>query len=106
MTILDAWSVLTYPLAGSQRAALETLFALNLDGVDLPHAPAAEGPASLTVFHGLPLPPEEARRALALSERPAALVASRSVAVAPSPGGSRLASRASRPRSPRSRTRV
>ncbi len=94
MTILDAWSVLTYRLAGGERAAFESLFALNLDGVDLPAVPGAEEDAALTVFHALPVAPGPARAALVLSEPPASLVVSRTVDVAPAPSGSRLASRA------------
>jgi hypothetical protein len=94
MTILDAWSVLTYPLASPARAAFESLFALSLEGVELPDVPAAAVPAALTVFHALPVRPEDARSALALSEPPDSLVASRSIAVAPAPGGSLLSARA------------
>jgi len=94
MTILDAWSVLTYPLAGRERAALASLFALNLDGVDPPDAPPADEPAVLSVFHALPVPPDEARRGLALADPPGSVVASRAVTVVPAPGGSRLVSRA------------
>jgi hypothetical protein len=94
MTILDGWSALTYPLAGDERRAFESLFALNLDGIELPRVPAAEEPAVLTVFHSLALPPEEARQALVLAEPPASLVASRTIDVAPARGGSRLSARA------------
>lgn len=95
MTILDAWSVLCYPLAGTQRAALEALFALNLEGVDLPAVPAAGIVPALTVFHAVALAPEDVRRGLALSELPSAsLVASREAAVEAVPGGSRIALKA------------
>ena len=69
MTVLDAWSVLVYPLA-ADRAAFETLFALNLDGVDLPAAAAADVAPSLTVFHAVPLAPEDVRRGLERAESP------------------------------------
>jgi hypothetical protein len=92
MTILDAWSVLRYPLAGAERAALESLFALNLDGVDLPAVPAAAIAAALTVFHSVALAPEDVRRGLALSELPpGSLAASREAAVEAVPEGSRIA---------------
>ena len=95
MTILDAWSVLTYPLAGTERAAVASLFALNLEGVDLPAAAAAEVPPLLTVFHTVPLPPEAVRRGLVLSELPpSSLVASREAVVEAVPGGARIALRA------------
>lgn len=92
MTVLDAWSVLRYPLAGTERAAFESLFALNLEGVDLPEIPAAALAASLTVFHAVALGPEEVRRGLDLaSPPPSSLVAGRALAVGEAPGGSRIA---------------
>lgn len=94
VTVLDAWSVLTYPLASSERAALEALFALSLEGIDLPDVPAADGAAVLSVFHALAIPPEDARRDLVLSDPPDSVVASRTVDVWPSSDGSRLVSRA------------
>jgi hypothetical protein len=95
LTILDAWSVLRYPLAGTERAALASLFALNLDGVDLPAVPAAAIDPALTVFHAVALAPEAVRRELALSDLPpGSLVALREAAVEAAPGGSRIALRA------------
>ncbi len=94
VTILDAWSVLTYPLASTSRAAVESLFALNLDGVDVPEVPALDEAPSLTVFHALPVAPDDARRDLVLSDPPESVVASRTVEVLPSTEGSRLVSRA------------
>lgn len=95
MTILDAWSVLRYPLAGTERAALESLFALSLDGVVLPAVQAAALAPSLTVFHAVALAPEDVRRSLVLSELPpSSLVASRDAAVEAAPGGARVALRA------------
>jgi hypothetical protein len=95
MMILDAWSVLCYPLAGSERAALAGLFALNLDGVDLPAVPAAGIEPAVTVFHSVALAPDDVRRSLVLSELPpSSLVASREAAVEDAPGGSRIALRA------------
>jgi hypothetical protein len=92
MTILDAWSVLAYPLAGTERAAFEALFALNLEGIGLPDLPAAAFTPTLTVFHSVPLAPEEVRRGLDLgAPPPSALVASRGVFVEEAPGGSRIA---------------
>ncbi len=95
MTILDAWSVLCYPLAGTERAALAGLFALNLEGVDLPAVPAAGIEPALTVFHAVALAPDAVRRGLALSELPpSSLVASREAAVEAVPGGARIALKA------------
>ncbi len=92
MTILDAWSVLRYPLAGTERAAFESLFALNLEGIDLPAVPAGEFVPALTVFHAVPLPPEDVRRELAGAERPSSdLVAAPEAAIRAVPGGSRIA---------------
>jgi hypothetical protein len=95
MTILDAWSELRYPLAGTERAALAGLFALNLEGVDLPAVPAAGIEPALTVFHAVALAPGDVRRGLVLSDLPpGSLVALREAAVAAAPGGSRIALRA------------
>jgi hypothetical protein len=95
MTILDAWSVLRYPLAGTERAAFESLFALNLEGIDLPGVPAAAGTPSLTVFHTVALAPGEVRRGLDLSAPPpSSLVASREAELEAAPGGTRIALRA------------
>jgi len=92
MTILDAWSVLRYPLAGTERAALESLFALNLEGVELPAVPAADVVPVLTVFHAVPLSPEEVHLGLARAERPASdLVAPPEAFIEAVPGGSRVA---------------
>jgi hypothetical protein len=95
MTILDAWSVLTYPFAGTERAAFEALFALNLEGVDLPDVPAADVGPALTVFHTVPLPPNEVRRGLARAEAPGSdLVGPPELFVAAVEGGARVARRA------------
>ncbi|HEY3348313.1 MAG TPA: hypothetical protein VGM13_00885 [Thermoanaerobaculia bacterium] len=92
MTILDAWSVLRYPLAAAERAAFESLFALNLEGVELPAGPAAALEPALTVFHAVPLPPEDVRRGLARAARPASdLVAPPEAFIEAVPGGSRVA---------------
>jgi hypothetical protein len=95
MTILDAWSVLRYPLAGTERAAFESLFALNLEGVRPPDVPASTVESTLTVFHAVAFEPDVVRRDLALSELPpGSLVASREVAVEAVDGGSRIALKA------------
>jgi hypothetical protein len=91
MTILDAWSVLRYPLAGAERAAFESLFALNLEGVELPEIPAAALAPTLVVFHSVALPPEEVRRGLARGEAPPPLVAAREAAIEADAAGSRIA---------------
>ena len=92
MTILDAWSVLRYPLAGTERAAFESLFALNLEGVDLPASPASDVFPVLTVFHAVPLSPQEVHMGLARSERPSSdLVALPEAVIEAVPGGSRIA---------------
>lgn len=92
MTILDAWSVLRYPVAGTERAAFESLFALNLEGVDLPEVPAAALAPSLTVYHAVALSPDEVRRGLdLLGPQPASLVAAREAVVEAVPEGSRIA---------------
>lgn len=95
MTILDAWSVLCYPLPGTARAAFESLFALNLEGVDLPGVPAAAVAPSLTVFHAVALSPDEVRRGLDRSTPPLSpLVVSREAVVEAVSGGTRIALRA------------
>jgi len=92
MTILDAWSVLRYPLAGDEREALESLFALNLEGIDLPRTPRADLAPFLTVFHTVALAPEDVRRALSLSAPPPGdLVAPPEASIQAVPGGSRIA---------------
>lgn len=92
MTILDAWSVLRYPLAATERAAFESLFALNLEGVELPAVPAAEIDPVLTVYLAVPLSPEAVHQGLAGAERPASdLVAPPKALVEAVPGGSRVA---------------
>jgi hypothetical protein len=92
LTILDAWSVLRYPLAGTERAALGSLFALNLEGIVLPEVPAAPLAPAVTVFHSVALSPEDVRRGLHLSTpAPSPLVVSREAAVEAVPGGSRIA---------------
>lgn len=92
MTVLDAWSVLRYPLGGTERAAFESLFALDLEGIDLPEIPAAALAPSLTVFHAVALGPEEVRRGLDLaSPPPSSLVASRDARIEAIAGGSRIA---------------
>ncbi len=96
MTILDAWSRLEYPLAGSHRAALEKLFALELEGVDLPLSPAADAPrpASLTVRHVSAASPGVARERLAGEARRLLLVTDREEEVEEAAGGSRVTIRA------------
>ncbi len=92
MTVLDAWSVLRYPLAGTEQAAFEALFALNLEGVDLPAVPAGEFAPALTVFHTVPLPPEDVQRGLAGADRPSSdLVAAPEATIRAVPGGSLVA---------------
>jgi hypothetical protein len=94
MTVLDAWSVLVYPLA-ADRAAFEALFALNLDGVDLPAIEAADVAPNLTVYHTVPLPPEDVRRGLERAAPPESdLVAAPEAFIEAVPGGSRIARRA------------
>ncbi len=95
MTVLDAWSVLLYPLAGTERAAFESLFALNLEGIDLPAVPAADIRADP---HGLPrgaaFAGRRAPRPRALRAAAVSLVAAPEAFVEPVPGGSRVARRA------------
>ena len=92
MTILDAWSVLRYPFAGTERAAFESLFALNLEDVELPAVPAADVVPVLSVFHAVPLSPEEVHLGLARTERAASdLVAPPEAFIEAVPGGSRVA---------------
>jgi hypothetical protein len=95
MTVLDAWSVLRYPLAGTERAAFESLFALNLEGADLPGVPAGAVLPEITVFHAVPLPPEDVRRGLAAAGRSSSdLVAAPEATIRAVPGGSLVARRA------------
>lgn len=92
MTILDAWSVLSYPLAGNERAAFESLFALNLEGVDPPRVPAAPVAPTLTVFHSVALAPEDVRRGLDLeTPPPSSLVTARDARIEGVGDGSRIA---------------
>ncbi len=92
MTVLDAWSILSYPLAGTERAAFEALFALDLEGVHLPPVHAVTLEPALTVFHAVALPPDEVRKGLGrAAAAPSALVASRDAVVEAAPGGSRIA---------------
>jgi hypothetical protein len=96
MTILDAWSRLEYPLPSSSRAALEKLFALELQGValrDEPHVEADE-PATLSVFHLSPAAPEVARGRLGRDAAPLRLVSGRQEFVEPVADGSRITIRA------------
>jgi hypothetical protein len=92
MTILDAWSVLRYPLGGMERAAFEALFALNLEGTDLPEVTAAPLAPTLTVFHAVALAPGDVWRGLDLgSPPPSSLVTARDALVEEVEGGSRIA---------------
>lgn len=95
MTILDSWSLLSFPLPPSERKALETLFALNLDGVQI-EQPAADPdeppvPAVLTVYHASPLAPDEVRRRLPLEGDEPTLLSRRELLVEPASEGSRIA---------------
>jgi len=92
MTVLDAWSRLEYPLPASERAALEKLFAIELEGVSLPepHEKDPSAPATLTVFHRSPIPKDEARGRLAQGGPPLSLIASREVRIEDSGTGSRI----------------
>jgi arylamine N-acetyltransferase len=96
MTILDAWSRLAYPLPVSERAAIEKIFALDLEGISLPEEPRAEAPerATLTVFHLSPVAPDEARGRVCRDARPLLLVSSREECVEEAPGGSLITIRA------------
>jgi hypothetical protein len=94
MTVLDAWSRLTYPLAFSEKKTLEALFGLNLQGVDHPAAAAADRPPVLTVYHESPLSPEDVRRGLSAETAELSLVARRELFVEPTREGSRIVLRA------------
>jgi hypothetical protein len=93
MTILDAWSRLEYTLRTSERAALEKLFAIELQGVTFPEEQGEVGdgaPATLSVFHLSPIPADEARVRVAPGGPPLSLVASRETRVEESGEGSRI----------------
>jgi len=97
MTILDAWSLLEYPLPASERVAIEKIFALELEGVVLPEEPAGEAaePATLSVFHLSPVAPLEARERVGRNPFPLILVSSREERVEEdASGGSRVTIRA------------
>jgi hypothetical protein len=93
MTVLDAWSRLEYPLPASDRAALEKLFAIELEGISLPEEPHEKNPsapATLSVFHLSPIPADEARGRVGQGGLPLSLVASRETRVEESGEGSRI----------------
>jgi hypothetical protein len=92
MTILDAWSRLEYPLPASERAALEKLFALELEGVALPEETheTPPAPATLRVFHESPVSADEARRRVARDAPALSLVVGRETWVEESGAGSRI----------------
>lgn len=93
LTVLDAWSRLEYPLPVSERAALEKLFAIELEGVSLQEESREESssaPATLSVFHLSPIPADEARGRVARGGLPLSLVASRQTRVEESGEGSRI----------------
>ena len=96
MTILDSWSRLEYPLPASERAAIEKIFALELEGIPLPEEPLQEAPepATLSVFHRSPVPPQEARERLGREALPLILVTSREERVEAASGGSLITIRA------------
>jgi N-acetyltransferase len=96
MTILDAWSRLEYPLSGLERAAIEKIFALELEGIPLLEEPLAEAPepATLSVFHLSPVAPDEARGRVGRDALPLILVSSREERVEAAPGGSLITIRA------------
>ncbi|MEO8586110.1 MAG: hypothetical protein ABI584_08110 [Acidobacteriota bacterium] len=97
MTILDAWSLLDYPLPASERAAIEKIFALDLEETSLPEATRQEvaKPATLSVFHLSPVAPPEARERVGRDPLPLILVSSREERVEEAPsGGSRITIRA------------
>ena len=96
MTILDSWSRLEYSLPASERAAIEKIFALELEGIRLSEAPRQEAPeaATLSVFHRSPVAPEEARERLGHEALPLILVTSREERVAEASGGSLITIRA------------
>jgi len=97
MTILDAWSRLEYPLPSGARAAIEKIFALDLEGIPLSderHQGASE-PATLSVFHLSPVAPREARERVGRDPVPLILVSSREERVEEAAsGGSRITIRA------------
>ena len=92
MTVLDVWSRLEYPLPGSKRAALEKLFALELEGVVLPEETRERPPvpATLSVFHESPVSADQARRRIARDAPALSLVVGREVRVKESGSGSRI----------------
>lgn len=96
MTILDAWSRLSYPLPFSERAAIEKIFALDLGGVSLPEEPRPEAPepSTLSVFHLSPVPPDEACSRVGRDAVALLLVSSREERVEAAPGGSLITIRA------------
>ncbi|MDL2716974.1 MAG: hypothetical protein PT977_04400 [Acidobacteriota bacterium] len=97
MTILDAWSLLDYPLPASERAAIEKIFALELEGILLPEEPLDEvaKPATLSVFHLSPVAPLEAKERVGRDPLPLILVSSREERVEEAAsGGSRITIRA------------
>ena len=96
MTILDAWSRLEYPLPASERAAIEKIFALDLEGISPSEESLAEAPepATLSVFHLSPVAPDEARGRVGKGALPLLLVSSREERVEAAPGGSLITIRA------------
>lgn len=96
MTILDPWSRLEYPLPARERAAIEKLFALELEGIALPEDPpdGAKEPGTLAVFHLSPAAPDEARARVGRDALPLILVSSRKETVEAAPGGSLVTIRA------------
>jgi hypothetical protein len=93
MTVLDAWSRLEYRLPASERAALEKLFAIELEGVSLPEEPDeknSSAPATLSVYHRSPIPKEEARGRVVRGGPPLSLIASREVRIEDSAAGSKI----------------
>jgi hypothetical protein len=65
---------------------------LNFEGVELPAVPAADIAPVLTVFHAVPLSPEEVHLGLAHAEQPGSdLVAPPTALIETVPGGSRVA---------------
>ena len=96
MTILDSWSRLEYPLPASERAAIEKIFALELEGFLLSEEPLPDAPepATLSVFHRSPVAPEEARERLGREALPLILVTSREERVEAASGGSLITIRA------------
>ncbi len=91
MTILDAWSRLDYALPSSSRAALEKLFALQLEDVTSPEESQEPPiPATLSVFHESPVSADEARRLIARDVPPLSLIVGRKVLVEEAGAGSRI----------------